>query len=106
MREEEGEGEKGEERCSATTANTLQMNNRVRSVIPPGRLLHWQAGGSSSISVWKQLRVSTQSARGLHSLSGALSSHIPLHLHCFYSLLTFFLFLAFYSSCMFVCSMW
>lgn len=34
--EEEGEGEKGEERCSATMANTLHMNNRVRSVIPPG----------------------------------------------------------------------
>lgn len=27
--------EEGEEGCSATTANTLQMNNRVRSVIPP-----------------------------------------------------------------------
>lgn len=89
MGKEEGEREKGEERCSATTANTLQMNNRVRSVIPPRRLLHWQAGGSSCISVWKQLRVSTQPARGLRSLSGepALSSHIPSHLHCFYSLL-------------------
>lgn len=85
MGEEEGEREKREERCSATTANTLQMNNRVRSVIPPRRLLHWQAGGSSSILVWKQLRASTQPARGLHSLSEeqALSSYIPTHLHCF-----------------------
>lgn len=83
------------------------MNNRVRSVIPPRRLLHWQAGGSSSISVWKQLRVSTQPARGLRSLSGelALSSHIPYRLHCFYSFLPsfFFHFLAACSSRMFVC---
>lgn len=44
MGEEESEREKGEERCSATMANTLHMNNRVRSVIPPRRLLHWQTG--------------------------------------------------------------
>lgn len=101
MGEKEGEREKGEERCSATMANTLQMNNRVRSVIPPRRLLHWQADGSS-ISAWKQLRVSTQPARGLHSLSGkpALSSYI-------YSLIVtvfipFFLFFLFLSSLFFM----
>lgn len=81
--------------CSATTANTLHMNNRVRSVIPPRRLLHWQAGGSSSISVWKQLRVSTQPAGGLHSSSGelAVSSFLTPRLCCLYLvLLSFFKF--------------
>lgn len=89
------ERETREERCSATTANTLHMNNRVRSVIPPRRLLHWQAGGSSSISVWKQLRVSTQPAGGLHSSSGelAVSSFLTPRLCCLYSvLLSFFKF--------------
>lgn len=76
MGEEVGEREKWEERRSATTATTLHMNNKVRSVVPPRRQLLWQAGGSSSILVWKQRRVSTLPARGLHSLSGepALSS--------------------------------
>lgn len=71
------------------------MNNRVRSVIPPRRLLHWQAGGSSSISVWKQLRVSTQPAGGLHSSSGelAVSSFLTPRLCCLYLvLLSFFKF--------------
>lgn len=89
------ERETREERCSATTANTLHMNNRVRSVIPPRRLLHWQAGGSSSISVWKQLRVSTQPAGGLHSSSGelAVSSFLTPRPCCLYSvLLSFFKF--------------
>ena len=55
---------------------------------------------AQAASVWKQLRVSTQPARGLHSLSGepALSSYIyPCHRHCFV-----FPFFLFSSSCVFV----
>lgn len=104
--EEQGGGRtKRGKRCSATSP--LYMNNRVRSVIPPThpppprRQLRWQAGGSNSISAWKQQRVSTQPARGLSFLRGELSLSSHALIFTFHPLPVFFFILFLFFSVFF-----